>query len=205
MPFNLDSWDGYPAGRERLYQTFRTAGVQPIVLAGDSHAFWVNELYDNAGQQRAVEFAYRQRIHRAQVERHVMGLGGFLDQVGGDGAHLRRVAGEAAGLQLAFVVGFDGHESGLRTDGSDKTSPSLDSRRPASRRRRPRAGVGRAETDIGLQHAFNRRREAADKIGLANVLADIERFHAEFGVWWQPSALLQKLVHEGKTFADLSH
>ena len=43
----------------------------------------------------------------------------------------------------------------------------------------------------------------ADKIGLANVLADIERFHAEFGVWWQPSALLQKLVHEGKTFADL--
>lgn len=56
LPFNLDSWDGYPAGRERLYETFKAAGVEPIVLAGDSHAFWVNELYDNAGERRAVEF-----------------------------------------------------------------------------------------------------------------------------------------------------
>lgn len=56
LPFNLDSWDGYPAGRERLYETFKAAGVQPIVLAGDSHAFWVNELHDAAGDFRAVEF-----------------------------------------------------------------------------------------------------------------------------------------------------
>ncbi|WP_423779602.1 alkaline phosphatase D family protein [Brevundimonas nasdae] len=39
LPFNLDSWDGYPAGRERLYETFAAAGVAPIVLSGDSHAF----------------------------------------------------------------------------------------------------------------------------------------------------------------------
>lgn len=56
LPFNLDSWDGYPAGRERLYETFKAAAVQPIVLAGDSHAFWVNELHDAAGERRAVEF-----------------------------------------------------------------------------------------------------------------------------------------------------
>jgi alkaline phosphatase D len=56
LPFNLDSWDGYPAGRERLYETMKQAGVEPIVLAGDSHAFWVNELYDNGGRRRAVEF-----------------------------------------------------------------------------------------------------------------------------------------------------
>lgn len=56
LPFNLDSWDGYPAGRERLYQTFKAARVRPIVLAGDSHAFWVNELKDAAGEARAVEF-----------------------------------------------------------------------------------------------------------------------------------------------------
>ena len=43
-------------GRERLYAAFADAGVQPIVLAGDSHAFWVNELYDNGGERRAVEF-----------------------------------------------------------------------------------------------------------------------------------------------------
>ncbi|WP_395942540.1 alkaline phosphatase D family protein [Brevundimonas sp.] len=56
LPFNLDSWDGYPAGRDRLYETMKQAGVEPIVLAGDSHAFWVNELHDTAGERRAVEF-----------------------------------------------------------------------------------------------------------------------------------------------------
>jgi alkaline phosphatase D len=56
LPFNLDSWDGYPAARERLYGQFAAAGVQPIVLAGDSHAFWVNELKDAAGARRAAEF-----------------------------------------------------------------------------------------------------------------------------------------------------
>ncbi len=56
LPFNLDAWDGYPAGRERLYAAFAEAGVQPIVLSGDSHAFWVNELKDAGGARRAVEF-----------------------------------------------------------------------------------------------------------------------------------------------------
>ena len=56
VPFSLDSWDGYPAGRERLYAAFAEAGVQPIVLAGDSHAFWVNDLRDTSGARRAVEF-----------------------------------------------------------------------------------------------------------------------------------------------------
>ncbi len=56
VPFNLDSWDGYPAGRERLFAAFAEAGVQPIVLAGDSHAFWVDDLKDAAGERRAVEF-----------------------------------------------------------------------------------------------------------------------------------------------------
>ena len=43
----------------------------------------------------------------------------------------------------------------------------------------------------------------ADRIGLAHVLADIERLHAEYGFWWQPAPLLQQLVREGKSFADL--
>ena len=55
VPFNLDSWDGYPHARERLYQSFAKAGARPIVLAGDSHAAWANNLYDNAGRLSAVE------------------------------------------------------------------------------------------------------------------------------------------------------
>ncbi|MFP6747503.1 MAG: 3-hydroxyacyl-CoA dehydrogenase NAD-binding domain-containing protein [Alphaproteobacteria bacterium] len=43
----------------------------------------------------------------------------------------------------------------------------------------------------------------ADAIGLDKVLADIKRFHAENGERWRPAALLEKLVAEGKSFADL--
>jgi alkaline phosphatase D len=56
LPSNLDSWDGYPAARERLYAGFRRAGARPIVLAGDSHAFWANRLADASGTPMAAEF-----------------------------------------------------------------------------------------------------------------------------------------------------
>jgi alkaline phosphatase D len=57
LPYNLDSWDGYPAARERLYAMFKEAGARPIVLSGDSHSFWANELFDASGHRRvAAEF-----------------------------------------------------------------------------------------------------------------------------------------------------
>ncbi|MPT47952.1 MAG: alkaline phosphatase [Sphingobium sp.] len=56
LPFNLDAWDGYPAARERLYASFRKAGAKPLVLAGDSHAFWANNLNDAENRPVAVEF-----------------------------------------------------------------------------------------------------------------------------------------------------
>lgn len=56
LPFNFDSWDGYPAARERLYASFRRAGSRPIVLSGDSHAAWANDLHDDAGRLVAAEF-----------------------------------------------------------------------------------------------------------------------------------------------------
>lgn len=56
LPYSLDMWDGYPADRERVYQAIKASGAHAIVLAGDSHAFWVNELHDDAGERRAVEF-----------------------------------------------------------------------------------------------------------------------------------------------------
>lgn len=43
----------------------------------------------------------------------------------------------------------------------------------------------------------------ADRIGLANVLADIEHLHAEHGYWWTPAPLLKQLVARGECFADL--
>jgi len=42
----------------------------------------------------------------------------------------------------------------------------------------------------------------ADRIGLDHVLADIKRLHDEYGYWWQPAPLLERLVREGRTFGD---
>ncbi|MCC2980825.1 alkaline phosphatase D family protein [Sphingomonas sp. IC4-52] len=56
LPFNFDAWDGYPAARERLYAAFKRAGSRPIVLAGDSHAAWANDLYDDGRALVASEF-----------------------------------------------------------------------------------------------------------------------------------------------------
>ncbi len=56
VPFNLDAWDGYPPARERLYASFRKAGSRPLVLSGDSHAFWANDLFDASGALVAAEF-----------------------------------------------------------------------------------------------------------------------------------------------------
>jgi len=56
LPYNLDAWDGYPADRERVLAAFKSAGACPVVLAGDSHSFWANELHDASGARVAVEF-----------------------------------------------------------------------------------------------------------------------------------------------------
>ena len=56
LPFGLDSWDGYPAARERLYAIIRAAKARCVVLSGDSHLAWVNDLHDDAGRRIAAEF-----------------------------------------------------------------------------------------------------------------------------------------------------
>ncbi|MBX3482683.1 alkaline phosphatase D family protein [Phenylobacterium sp.] len=56
LPWGLDMWDGYPADRERVYEIVRKAGARPVVVTGDSHAFWANELSDAQGRRVAVEF-----------------------------------------------------------------------------------------------------------------------------------------------------
>lgn len=55
-PFNLDAWDGYPAQRARLYDMFAAAGAHPLVVTGDSHTAWANELTKGAARIGA-EFA----------------------------------------------------------------------------------------------------------------------------------------------------
>ena len=44
LPFNMDAWDGYPAARDRLLADARAADANLVVLSGDSHNAWANNL-----------------------------------------------------------------------------------------------------------------------------------------------------------------
>ena len=56
LPIYLDTWDGYPAARERLYARCREVGATDLlVLTGDSHSFWTNALRDGAGRPMGLE------------------------------------------------------------------------------------------------------------------------------------------------------
>lgn len=80
LPFNFDAWDGYPAARERLYAAFKRVGAKPIVLAGDSHAAWANDLYDDGGTLVASEFGAT-AITSPSYGSLLPGLGGALANV----------------------------------------------------------------------------------------------------------------------------
>jgi alkaline phosphatase D len=54
--WNLDAWSGFPAARERLYKSAKDANAKLVVLTGDTHTAWANELHDAVGQRRGVEF-----------------------------------------------------------------------------------------------------------------------------------------------------
>jgi 3-hydroxyacyl-CoA dehydrogenase len=44
----------------------------------------------------------------------------------------------------------------------------------------------------------------ADTVGLDQVYADVQRFHATHGYFWRPAPLLEKLARAGKRFSDLT-
>jgi len=56
LPLDLDSWNGYPDARESFYRVSKDAGARDLlVLAGDSHSYWQNLLFDDAGEAMGVE------------------------------------------------------------------------------------------------------------------------------------------------------
>jgi alkaline phosphatase D len=58
LPWNLDSWGGYPAARARFLQAAADHANNVVVLGGDSHNCWVNNLPAAGGARlAAIEFA----------------------------------------------------------------------------------------------------------------------------------------------------
>jgi alkaline phosphatase D len=51
LAINGDQWDGYPAARDRVFDAIERAGVDNlVVLTGDIHSSWGNELYRDPGE-----------------------------------------------------------------------------------------------------------------------------------------------------------
>ena len=54
IPYNTDAWDGYPKERERIYRILKKAN-SVVVLTGDTHNSWLNNLYDKKDNFIGVE------------------------------------------------------------------------------------------------------------------------------------------------------
>lgn len=57
IPYNLDAWDGYFVERETILGTVKSFNKNLVVLAGDTHNAWANNLKDMNGNFVGVEFA----------------------------------------------------------------------------------------------------------------------------------------------------
>ncbi|MBB6519880.1 alkaline phosphatase D family protein [Pseudoteredinibacter isoporae] len=56
LPIYLDTWDGYPGARQAFYEQNQNLGIEDLlVLTGDSHSFWTNQLFDDSGKAMGVE------------------------------------------------------------------------------------------------------------------------------------------------------
>lgn len=57
LPFYPDSWDGYPAARERFFAALDDGGVNDLlVVTGDAHEFWANDLTRDDATPMGAEF-----------------------------------------------------------------------------------------------------------------------------------------------------
>ena len=57
LPYNLDAWDAFAAERQSILQTAKDADCNLVVLAGDTHNAWANNLVDENNEACGVEFA----------------------------------------------------------------------------------------------------------------------------------------------------
>lgn len=74
LPTNLDAWDGYPAARERFYDRARDAGTDGlVVLTGDTHTWWANDLKARDGSQMGVELGVNSVTSPSPYDRSFLG------------------------------------------------------------------------------------------------------------------------------------
>ena len=106
LPLSLDAWDGYPAERARLLAAIREAEAGPVlVLTGDTHSWWVNEIPETEGRQAGVELAVASVTAQSPFsDRLLAGRGRDLERLlNRENPHVRFVSGQSHGyIDLAL-------------------------------------------------------------------------------------------------------
>ena len=105
LPIAPDSWSGYPAARGRLYQKIREFDSGLVVLTGDTHAWWANDLTDANGSRVGVELGVHSVTASAAFAPGSYGGKGleYGQSLIADNRDVRFVSGEGHGY-IALVV-----------------------------------------------------------------------------------------------------
>ncbi|MEM6850421.1 MAG: alkaline phosphatase D family protein [Pseudomonadota bacterium] len=79
LPYNLDAWDGYAAAREQVYETFLEDAANVVVVTGDTHSAWANELHGASGGETV-----RTGVEFGTTSVSSPGFGNLVNWSGGD-------------------------------------------------------------------------------------------------------------------------
>jgi phosphodiesterase/alkaline phosphatase D-like protein len=100
LPTNLDAWDGYPAAREKLYETMQRTGAEGvIVITGDTHTWWANDLVAKDGRRVGVELGAHSVTSPSPYRKAFLGGKGeeYALLTGRDNKDVRYINGEDHG------------------------------------------------------------------------------------------------------------
>lgn len=106
LPVNLDAWDGYPAARQRFYETAQAAGVDGlIVVTGDTHTWWANDLKSKDGTHMGVELGVHSVTSPSPYRRSFLGGKGaeYAMLTARDNKSVRYLSGENHGYIDLYV------------------------------------------------------------------------------------------------------
>jgi len=148
-PYNLDAWDGYQYEREVVLGTAKQLNKNLVVLAGDTHNAWANNLKDFNGDQIGVEFATSSvsspgleeylQLQADQVAGAEQGIGLLADDL--DYLNLNQ-----RGYMMVTFTTDEARADWYFVDTIKARDYAIDATRSASRRVRPGMGNRRLES-----------------------------------------------------------